>query len=701
MKRVPFAVLPLAFATAGGVHAQSAALDPMVVSATRTERAWLDVPASVDLVDGVTVRDAQLRVNLSESLGRVPGLVILNRQNYAQDLQLSVRGFGSRATFGVRGLRLYVDGVPASFPDGQGQVSHFPLNATESIEILRGPFSALYGNSSGGVISLTTALKPQPLRVELSGAAGSNDTWRAGVNLLGGTDPYAYALDAGRFSTDGFRDHSAATRDSLNLRFGIEGTPIGRVRLALNSVSMPDSQDPLGLTRAQMEADPEQASPQALQFNTRKTTRQTTLGGEVRTPLTPALALTSAAWVGTRSVEQYQAIPVATQLPPTNPGGVIDFDRGFGGVDLRLGIDHGIFTTSVGVTAEQLDEDRLGYNNFTGTGASQVLGVKGALRRDETNRVEGTDLYFQTEARLAPAWRLHAGVRTSEIRFESEDHYIVGVNGDDSGSTKFSGTSPTVGVVYKLSDTASLYASYGRGFETPTLNELAYRPDGSAGLNTDLRAAKSDNYEVGAKARFSPKPARRGRALCRAHQGRHRRAHQRRRPFDLHQRRQDAAPGHRGLRRVDHRSALVVRGGGERARGALRRRIPDVRRRRHARPRPCRWPTATICRACPSRRCSSSCAAASELVDLALEFRAQAPLYVDDRNTDRAAGYGVVNASAARTFTLAGTVLRGFVRVDNLFDREYVGSVIVNEANSRFFEPAPGRTFLVGLDARF
>ncbi len=150
-----------------------------------------------------------------------------------------------------------------------------------------------------------------------------------------------------------------ATRDSLNLRFGLEGTPIGRVRLALNSVSMPDSQDPLGLTRAQMEADPEQASPQALQFNTRKTTRQTTLGGEVRTPLTPALALTTAAWVGTRSVEQYQAIPVATQLPPNHPGGVIDFDRGFGGGDLRLGIDSGIFTTTVGVTAERLDEDRL------------------------------------------------------------------------------------------------------------------------------------------------------------------------------------------------------------------------------------------------------------------------------------------------------------------------------------------------------
>jgi iron complex outermembrane receptor protein len=363
---LPFS-LPLPFA--GAAHAQGAALDPVVVSATRTERPWLDVPASVDLVDGNTVRDAQLRVNLSESLGRVAGLVILNRQNYAQDLQISVRGFGARSTFGVRGVRLYVDGVPATSPDGQGQVSHFPLNATEKIEVLRGPFSALYGNSSGGVIALTTTLAPRPLRAEASVAAGSNDTWRAGVDLQGGTAPLAYALDTGRFSTDGSRDHSAATRDSLNLRVGVDETPLGRVRLALNSVAMPDAQDPLGLTREQYEANPEQASPQALQFNTRKTTRQTTFGGEVRTPLTQQAALTTSAWIGTRSVEQFQAIPVVTQLPPNHPGGVIDFDREFGGADVRATIDHGIFSTTFGMSGERLDEDRRGYDNFIGVGA--------------------------------------------------------------------------------------------------------------------------------------------------------------------------------------------------------------------------------------------------------------------------------------------------------------------------------------------
>ena len=167
-------------------HAQDSVqtLDRVVVTATRTERAQLDVPASIDIVDRDEVRDTHLRVNLSESLVRVPGLVILNRQNYAQDLQISVRGFGARSTFGVRGVRMYVDGIPATMPDGQGQVSHFALNAVDRIEVLRGPFSALYGNSSGGVIAMTTRLESGvnagPNEFELSGAGGSYDTWRAG-----------------------------------------------------------------------------------------------------------------------------------------------------------------------------------------------------------------------------------------------------------------------------------------------------------------------------------------------------------------------------------------------------------------------------------------------------------------------------------------------------------------------------------------
>jgi iron complex outermembrane recepter protein len=672
---------------------QTQTLSPVVVTATRSERLLLDVPASVDVIDRETIRDAQLRINLSESLAQVPGVVILNRQNYAQDLQISIRGFGSRSTFGVRGVRLYVDGVPASFPDGQGQVSHFPLNAAERIEVLRGPFSALYGNSSGGVISLTTDLKPQPLRFEPTAAYGSNSTWRIGLSGVGGEEPNAFALDVGRFRTDGERDHSAARRDTATIRTAFLDSPLGEVRISLNWLDMPDSQDPLGLTRAQLEADPEQASPAALQFNTRKTTRQATAGADIRSQLGSNTTLTTTMWIGKRGVTQFQAIPVATQLPPNSPGGVIDFDRLFGGADIRASFVTGPVTTHVGLTAETLDEDRRGYENFIGT----TLGVQGALRRDETNTINSIDPYAQTEWRINEAWQLHAGVRASEVRFDSEDHYIVGTNGDDSGSTSFSAVNPTVGLVFKPFAAMSVYASYGRGFETPTLNELAYRADGSAGVNTSLRAARSNNIEAGVKNLWTP-----------------------------------------GLRTtlalftIETKDDIVVStnvGGRSAFANVGRTRRDGVEAALHWQPSealtfiasfaaidarfdtdfltcgppPCTTPTVPVAKGnklpgVPAQTGYLEGKYRNPIADVALEVRAQSKLYVNDVNSDQASGYAVANLSLARTFQVGGTKPRVFARVDNIFDRQYVGSVIVNEGNARYFEPALGRTWLVGVD---
>jgi iron complex outermembrane receptor protein len=672
-------------------------LAPVVVTATRSERLQLDVPASVDLIDADTIRDAQLRVNLSESLVRVPGIVVLNRQNYAQDLQISIRGFGSRASFGVRGVRLYVDGVPATFPDGQGQVSHFPLNLAERIEVLRGPFSALYGNSSGGVIALTTELKPQEPRFELSAAGGSDATWRAGFTARGGVDPYAFALDAGRFETDGARGHSAAQRDSLSLRVAFLDSPLGRVRLSLNALAMPDSQDPLGLTRAQWQADPAQASPVALQFNTRKTTRQNTAGGEIQSALSTRSTFTTAVWLGDRTVTQYQAIPVATQLASENhPGGVIDFDRTFGGADLRLATEWGALTTTVGLTTERLDEDRRGFNNFTGSGPAQRLGVQGDPRRDEVNRITSFDPYAQVEARVGERWRLHGGLRSTDLRFRSDDRFIQGANRDDSGRTRYRGLSPTAGVVFRPSATTSVYASYGRGFETPTLNELAYRPDGSAGFNTDLRAARSNNLELGAKAAWS---------TLRAQVA----------VFGVRTNDDIVVRSNAGGRASFGNAARTSRDGVELsvawtpsaqwsltvAATALRARFDESFLTCGA--PPCTVPTLPVAQGnrlpgVPEQTLFTQLTHRVAGFDLSLEGRLQASLFVDDRNTDRAPGYGLLGVSVARHLDLAGARPRAFARIDNLLDRRYAGSVIVNEGNGRFFEPAPGRTALVGID---
>lgn len=668
-------------------------LDRVVISATRTERAQLDVPASIDVLTRDEVRDTELRVNLSESLWRIPGVIAANRQNYAQDLQISVRGFGSRSTFGVRGVRLYLDGIPATQPDGQGQVSNFPLNAVERIEVLRGPFSALYGNSSGGVIAMSTRLAPQPTEIEAGLAVGSFGTWRASLFAAGGDYPYAYSVDASAFSTDGYREHSAATRNVVNLRGAALDTPLGRVRVTFNAVDIPDAQDPLGLTRAQWQADPQQASPVAIAFDTRKSTRQGQFGVELSGDLSSNVSYQGIAWYGQRTVEQFQAIPVAVQASPAHPGGVIDFDRNYGGVDARLQARFGATLATFGIDFERLDESRQGYENFVNLPQPQ-LGVRGRLRRDEGNVVQSTDGYAQVETEMGADWRLLAGVRASRITFDGTDRFLS--NGNDSGSADFDSVNPTIGVTWRPTSTSSVYAAYGRGFETPTLNELAYRPDGSAGYNTALSPADSSNYEIGAKLVTSTLRA--AAALFET-----------RTTDDL------VVLTNAGGRSSFGNAASTRRRGAELGLGwrpnpawtidAAFTAIQATFERSYltCAVSPCTTPSVRVeagnrLPAIPAYSGALAATYRSPWADLTAEWRAQSSMFVDDRNTDSAPGYGVINAAIARTFEQGAMRIRAFFRVENLLNARYIGSVIVNEANGRYFEPAPGRNWLVGVD---
>ena len=231
-------------------------LSPVVVTATRTEAAVFDVPASIDRIDADAIRDARLQVNISESLGSVPGLLARDRQNYAQDVQISVRGFGARSTFGVRGVRLYVDGIPATLPDGQGQISNVDLGSAGRIEVLRGPFSALYGNSAGGVIQVFTEDGSGPPTVGFGVAAGSDGALRLSTKVAGSQGAFGYVGSISRFTGDGYRDHSAVERQIGNIKFTLATDESSKLTLVANSVNLPMAQDPLGLTRAQFEADP-------------------------------------------------------------------------------------------------------------------------------------------------------------------------------------------------------------------------------------------------------------------------------------------------------------------------------------------------------------------------------------------------------------------------------------------------------------
>ncbi|KGR39209.1 TonB-dependent receptor family protein [Xanthomonas vasicola] len=656
-----------------------------------------DLPASFTAVsaDDDNRRGAQV----SELLDGIPGLVARDRQNYAQDTQLSIRGFGARSTFGVRGVRLLVDGIPASMPDGQGQLSHFNVLGAERVEVLRGPFSALYGNSSGGVLQLWSADGAPNDPWRLRATYGSNATVNVGAQLLGQQGAVHYNLAANHFETDGFRDHSRAKRDSVNAKLGFDLAEGRRLDLVLNYLDAPDAQDPLGLTRAQFNANPAQATSVATQFNTRKSVRQSQAGA-IFTQQFDNQTLRLMAYGGQRSVEQFLAIPVAVQRNPLHSGGVIDLDSNYEGADARWAWQGEALgrplQLTVGTNVDRQRQHRTGYENFVG----DTLGVKGALRRNQRDQVENVDQFAQLWWQWSEPWSALLGVRHSEVRFESDDHYIVGRNPDDSGQRDYSATTPVVGIVFRADEDLRFYASVGRGFETPTFNELGYRSDGGAGLALDLGAATSRNYEVGSKWRAQSGAAMEF-ALFRADTD------------------DELAVASNTNGRSTYRNIGATRRQG--AELSWQQPIGATQQLQLA----YTFVDATVrdgYLTCASSGCATPTAVVASGSRLpgvprqqlfarwlwqpgqwqfAAESVASGATVVNDLATERAPGYALVNLEASRRWTTTLGALRTFARIDNVLDRQYVGSVIVNDGNVRYDEPGPDRTYTVGLQWDF
>jgi len=477
------------------VHADDTApvpLNPVVVTATRNPERAFDLPASIDSIGAAAIHDGQPMVNLSESLVRVPGVYAANRNNYAQDLQISSRGYGARAPFGVRGVRIYQDGIPQTQPDGQGQTGSFSLLSAARIEVLRGPFSALYGNASGGVISVFTENPSQAPYGYLGGGAGSYSMWTAGAKGSAASPVFGGVIAASEFQIDGYRDHASARRDIGNVKLTWDPSSDTHITLIGNSQFQPQTQDPLGLTRAQWEANPKQADPVATLFNTRKTINQVQGGIALDQRLSDAWSFVVTGYLGNRKIEQFLAL---TGVGPTSSGGVTSLDGTFQGIGARV-MWHGDWlggpvTFTLGGDADKLDQTRKGFVNNNGQ--------LGDLRRNENDIVSDIDGYAQIEWNFVPALFAVVGVRTSAVKYKSNDFYVTAQNPDDSGEQTYHNTGPAVGLTWHVADYLNAYATYGEGFETPTLVELAYRNVGT-GLNFALQPATSQMVELGVKA---------------------------------------------------------------------------------------------------------------------------------------------------------------------------------------------------------
>ncbi len=663
-------------------------LEEVVISATRSEQRSFDAPAAISVVDRDTIQNAGPQINLSESLNRVPGLTILNRQNYAQDLQLSIRGFGARTPFGIRGIRLMIDGIPATTPDGQGQGSSVSLPSTERIEVLRGPLALMYGNSSGGVIQAFTRDAPEVPEFTAQAYTGSFDMRRTAWQYAGRIGDYGLVADYSTFDTNGYRDNSKTQRTQFNGKLSFNPNDQTQVNVVFNQFDMPLAQDPLGLTAQQLAINPQIAGTNAVSASVRKITSQNQIGSAMTYTLDADRSLTARAYYGVRENLQYQATSAWVGLNRDYYGTGLQYNEktSLAGRPVRL---------AAGYEFDYSTERRQGG---TATNGQQT---PGSLTRNEDNRSQNSDFFVQATTLAADNISVVTGVRSSTVSFASQDYIPTPVDG--SGSVTYRATSPVLGLTYHATDRLNLYANYGKGFETPTLAEVAYIDNGvstpTAKFNPSLRAASSRHYEIGAKWL----PSKTSRVDLTAYQ-------------------------------IDSRDEIVVAYGGsgptsyKNAPGTQRRGLelsatnwltPHVSALLSS-----SWIDANFTQAYTSS--TGNVAAGNKMPGIpqhfvfsellwssqamgggrraamlgtraGFELVSAGRLYANDTNADSAPGYNAFNAKVSQGWALGNNLLTAYARVDNLADKRYVGSVIVNQSSGQFYEPAPGRNWTLGL----
>lgn len=687
-KAVLLCVLPLAWANAS---AQDNQLDTMVVTASRTEQRIMDSAASISVVNSREIHDGQPEENLSEPLQRVPGIFALNRQNYAQDLLISSRGFGANSTFGSRGIKIFVDGIPGTAADGQGQISHIDLASTDHIEVMRGPFSVLYGNSAGGVINVFTENGKPGAELTPYFSAGSYGQVKYGLKADGEKGDVNYVLDGGALHTDGYRDHSTADRKNENAKLVLKFGEDTSVTVVANNVNL-TALDPLGLTASQLQSDSRAAGTGALTYDTRKSVDQAQGGLVITQRISDSDLITLTPYYGDRHVIQYLA---------TTFNGVINLDRQYYGMNskwLHTGEVGSIPLKLVtGIDSNQNKDHRLTFNNSAG---QQVV----SPTTDQVYDMEARNLdeYMQGELRPTDRLAFTAGARQSKTTLSAVSENSL----PTLGSHDYQAVTGMASAQYYVQENSNVYLSYGSGFDTPTLNQVFYSPayvnavPGSVANtgNMGLLAARTQQLEIGSKSEITgvaqvkvalfdaettndiviassnfgktafmnaPKTSRKGMELDAQWQL----------PYQLQASVAytlvNATVEQAYTETINTKSVTVNNGN----------RIPGV-------------PKQGLFAEMIWRKPDKS-------LEYGVEGRAAGSIAANDLNQAYSSGYGIMNLRAIVRQNIGGWSLSEFARVDNVFDRFYVGSVIVNQAASQFYEGAPGRNWLAGGKATY
>ncbi len=653
---------------------EAKSLSPVVVTATRVEQDSFDLPMAIDKVEKSAIQEGQLRMTLSESLARVPGITAQNRNQMAQDPQISSRGFGARSAFGVRGIRVYVDGIPLSMPDGIGNPGSVDLDAIGSIEVMRGPFSAMYGNSSGGVIQMFTNNIPATPQVSGDVLFGSFGTRRESLQATGNRQGVDYLLNFSNYEADGYRAQSANEKRQATVKLGVKLSEDSKLTTLLNWFDQ-FAQDPGGLTAANLNTSYTMASPNNVAANARVIRNNTQVGFNFEKVLDSRNTLNAITYVGQRDNTQYLSTGGAT-------GRASAIARDYYGAELRVTHRGTMFdrpyTATAGISAGFMDDAR------TDSPASAGV-INGSPTRDETQKANNFDQYVQGLWSVADRWDVHAGVRHTRLKQRITDHLPLS-DGNGTGSLSFDKTIPVIGAVFKATPALNFYANVGKGFETPTMIEISFSDTAGNGPNLNLRPATSTNIEIGSKWMVS-----------------------------------DHTRANIALFNISTENEIVTQSGGTyttyRNAGKTTRQGAEVSAETLLGNNLSLLAAYTYLDATfdsgsnfnpgsyiPGTYRSQLYAEAAWKYQpigfqTALEMRYNSKVYANDANTASVDDYVILSLRGQFRQKYKDWTLTEYARIDNLFDEKYVGSVRVNDTNSRFYEPAPGRNWILGVKA--
>jgi iron complex outermembrane receptor protein len=711
------------FASTSAFAADIKQLAPTVVTATRVETNSFDLPVSIDIVEKKDL-EGQLNMTLSESLIRIPGITAQNRTQMAQDPQISTRGFGARSTFGVRGIRVYVDDIPLSTPDGIATPGNIDIGTLKSIEVMRGPFSSLYGSSSGGIIHLRTQNAPKDLEFGFNALYGSYNTDKELAYATGTTKGVEYLVNYSRYSSDGYRDNSENEKEAGTVKLKTNITPDTKLTMLFNWIDQ-KANDPGGLTSAEVYGQNRKMSSQNnIDQKARVSRDNKQIGFNLEHKINDHNIVNLIAYVGERNNLQY-LYSAAYGSSLGQYGRASSIARDFHGTDLRwtntndvMGKPYQILAgMSYGYQKDKRTDDianngELSTNpsaNSSCTGSSDYIANCYKLR-NENNIAYNFDQYLQGQISATKDIDLHAGIRSTFVTLKNEDFIIGSINNtsttnkykDGSGKITARKTTPVIGVTYKVTPTWNIYGNYGEGFETPTFIEMAYSDTSGLGPNFNLKPSTSDNYEIGTKF-FLGEKARANIAFFKTNTENEIVTNAGTSAYTSFT---NAGKTQRKGFEISFESALPSNFNIYGSYSHL-----DAEFKTPFTTSYTVGSTTTTSYILSGNKISGTYndQLYGELswrypglgFSAALESRANSKVFANDSNTVSVAGYTVFNIRAGFEQRFQGWRLTEYLRVENLTDKDYIGSIKNNDNTGRFFEPSATRNYLVGASVSY